>query len=489
MASIATRAQRRLSRAQRRQRHKHQARKARAARRRLNALVEQLPQPAGSLFDALADVFTRPTYAHAVLLALGAILTVGARTVANLLRTLGVLAPGDPTTYHRVLSERAWSGLDLARALAGLVLRWLVPTGPVHLAGDDTVTEHPGDKVYGKGCHRDPVRSTHSYTAFRWGHKWVALAVLVPLPFSQRRWALPVLVALYQSEETNRQQGRPHKTPAQLLRQMLIVLLRWFPDRQFVCCADGGYATHDLARLAGRYPDRLTFVSHFYADANLYAPVTPLPPGCKRKGRPPQKGPKLPTPQDVVAATGRGQRLEVAWYGGGRHPVEVVTGWGLWYRSGGGLVPVRWVFVRDRSGTHRDEYFFSTAVAMTPAAVIETYTGRWNVETTFAEVRAYLGVETTRGWSRETVARAEPCLFGLYSVVTLLYTRLPAAARRERAVDWVGKRGVTFSDALTAVRRWLWRDWVLAQPDLGSAFAELPVPLQRVLLGGLAPAA
>ena len=37
------------------------------------------------------------------------------------------------------------------------------------------------------------------------------------------------------------------------------------------------------------------------------------------------------------------------------------------------------------------------------ARVIETYTGRWNIETTFQEIRSYLGVETTRGWSRETV--------------------------------------------------------------------------------------
>src|SRR5258708_23146599 len=71
------------------------------------------------------------------------------------------------------------------------------PRGPVELAGDDTVTEHPGDTVYGKGCHRDPVRSTHSFTAFRWGHKWVVLALLVRFPFCRRRWALPLMVALY----------------------------------------------------------------------------------------------------------------------------------------------------------------------------------------------------------------------------------------------------------------------------------------------------
>jgi hypothetical protein len=41
---------------------------------------------------------------------------------------------------------------------------------------------------------------------------------------------------------------------------LLRVLLRWFPQRQFVCAADGNFATHDLAWLAARYPERLTYL-------------------------------------------------------------------------------------------------------------------------------------------------------------------------------------------------------------------------------------
>jgi len=489
MASISTRPHKRPSRGRRRSRKQRQAREARAARRRLRALVGRLPAPAGGLFNALAGAFSRPTYLRAAVLALGALLTVGCRTVCGLLRTLGALAPGHQSSYHRVLSRRAWSGLGAARALAGLVLRWLAPSGPVLLAADDTVTEHPGDHVHGNGCHRDPVRSSHTYTAWRWGHKWVVLAILVPLPFSQRRWALPVLAALYRPPEVDRRQGRRHKTPVDLLRQLLLLLLRWFPGRRFVCVADGGYASHELAALAARQGGRLTFVSRFFAQAHLHAPVAPLPAGVKRRGRPPQKGPRLPTPAAVAAATPRGRRLEVGWYGGRRRTVEVVGDQGLWYRAGRPLVPVRWALVRDRLGGPRDEYFFSTDVGMSPQALIETYTARWNLETTFEEARACLGVGTTRGWSARTVHRAEPCLFGLYSVVALLYARLPQAARRQRAVEWAGKEGVAFSDALAAVRRWLWQDWVLCQPEFGSAFAELPPGLRQVLLRGLAPAA
>lgn len=183
------------------------------------------------------------------------------------------------------------------------------------------------------------------------------------------------------------------------------------------------------------------------------------------------------------------QTLEVAWYGGGRRRVEVVTGTGLWYKGGRPLVPVRWVFVPDLTGTHRDEDFFTTSPAMTAAAVLETDTGRWGIETTFQEVRSYLGLETTRGWSRGTVLRAGPCLFGLYTVVAWLYADLPARWARVRVVDWPGKHDVTFSDAITAVRRWLWLEWVLAIPGHREAFSKLSGPFRQILLNGLAPGA
>jgi DDE superfamily endonuclease len=467
-----------------RKRQRRLARKARAARRQLQHLHEQLPKPARALFDSLAGAFTRPTFLRFVVLALAAILTVGQRTVCNLLRTLGRLAPGHPSSYHRVFSKRRWSCWGLARRLAGWVFDHLVPDGRIVLVGDDTGAEHPGDKVYGKGCHRDPVRSTHSFTAFRWGHKWVVLAVLVRFPFTRRLWALPLLVALYRSEKDNAKAGRRHKTPARLLRQLCCVLLRWFRQRPFVLAGDGNYGSHEMARFAARRRGRLHLVSKFYPEARLYEP----PPPYSGHGRPRVKGGKLPTPEQRVAGSAR-TRLNVAWYGGGRRDVEIVSGTGQWYKAGQGLVAVRWVFVQDRTGSHREEYFFTTDVALGAQEVIETYVGRWNEETTFQEMRSYLGLETTRGWKEKTVLRLAPCLFGLYTVVACLYSQLPRRYARVRGVDWVGKQDVTFSDAITAVRRWLWVEWVFALPGHRQAFAKLRRPFRQLLLNALAPAA
>ena len=445
-----------------------------------------IPRAAEPLIQEFAGAFTRPTYPRFVILLLAAILTTGRRTINNLLRTVQHLAPGHPSSYHRVFSRRRWSSWKLARALAEYILRHWIPRGPVPLCGDDTVDEHRGKKVYGKACHRDAVRSTHSFTAYRWGHKWVVLAMLVKFPFARRAWALPVLVALYRSKEWNQKHRRRHKTPSELMRQLLAVLMRWFPERQFIFAGDGGYGTHELARFAHQHEARLTLVSRFYPDANLYAPPPPV--RGKKNGRPRKKGRKRPAPQEVVKRSKR-SRLTVAWYGGGTRRVEVVSEAAHWFQNGEGLVPVRWVYVHDLTGTHRDEYFFTTDVALTPKRLIETFTARWSIETTFQELRAYLGLETTRGWSEATVLRAAPCLFGLFSVIALLYAQLPAGQARTGLLSWPGKTDRTFSDAITAVRRWLWVDWVFATPRHHHAFAKLSGPTRAVLLYALAPAA
>ena len=440
-----------------------------------------LPSQAKPLLDLLAPCFTRHTFSRFTTLIVGAVLTTGRRTVANVLRTLGGLAAGHRTTYQRVFSSARWSGLQLGCALTRFVLERLVPSGPVALVGDDTVDGHPGRKVYGKCRHRDAVRSSHSYTAWRYGHKWVVLAVLVRFPFATRPWALPLLVDLYRTPELDAAEGRRHRTPADLMTRMLRLLLLRFPRRTFVFVGDAGYGTHEVARFCRRHASRMTLVSKLHPDANLFAP----PPPYRGHGRPRVKGERLPKPREA-AANARRIRCTVPWYGGGTRKVETATATGHWYKAGHGLVPLRWVFVHDRGGTHRDEYLFTTDIRLSATAVIAAYCGRWNIETTFQECRSLVGLETTCGWSRKTVLRAAPCLFGLYTVVAVLFDMLPQR-KRSGGVQWPGKSGVTFSDALTSVRRWIWEDGIFRQGHADTAIKELPRPVRNLLLAALAP--
>jgi hypothetical protein len=446
-----------------------------------------IPEPLRPLIQPMADGFTRPTFKRFLTLMGAAVLNTGRRTVSNLLRTAGGLATGHPSSYHSVFSRRRWSLWTLARVLTRAILRRFAADEPIPLAGDDTVDEHRGETVYGKGRHRDPVRSTHSYTAWRWGHKWIVLAVLAKFPFASRPWALPVLISLYRTPEWDREHGRRHKTPCDWMRQLLAVLIHWFPGRRFVFTGDGGYGTHALARFAHRHRRHLTLVSRFYPDARLYEPAPEIV-GKRPAHRPRKKGAKLPTPQEVVATTSR-MALEVSWYGGGRRDIEAASDSGHWLKSGKGLVPVRWAFVHDTTGTHRDDYFFCTDVAMVPESIVETFTGRWSIETTFQEMRPFLGLETTRGRTEPTVLRVGPCLFGLYSVVALAYAQLRSRGQATARVGWAGKVETTFSDAITTVRRWLWSDWVFARHGQGRAISKLPRALRDTLFSALAPAA
>jgi hypothetical protein len=446
-----------------------------------------IPIWAIAVLTMFRPAFSTPTYHRCLVLALAAVLATGRRTVTNLLRTAREKAPGHMSSYHRVFSHRRWSAWALARLLLTFLLDHVISPGPVLLAGDDTVTEHPGPRVFGKGRHRDGVRSTHSYTAYRWGHKWVVLSVLVKFPFTTRPWALPVLAALYRPPEWDRVHGTRHKTPAHLARLLLARLMRWFPERHFIFVGDSGYGTSETARFCSKHRPHLTLVSKFYGDAALYAP--PPPRTRRTMGRPRVKGQRLASPQAVVANTAARTSLMVTWYGGTTRDIEIVTGTGHWYRSGEALVAVRWVYVHDCTGTHRDEYFFTTDLSLCPKRIVECYTQRWSIETTFQECREYLKLESPKGYGQHTVLRFTPCLFGLYTIVVLLYLQLPPSSRTLRAVFWRGKATVTFSDMMTSVRRVFWEQWYFQTEGDPQEFSKLSQSLQDTILYALAPAA
>jgi len=265
-------------------------------------------------------------------------------------------------------------------------------------------------------------------------------------------------------------------------RRLRSVLLR-FPDRRFVVVGDSGFGTHEVARFRHRHRDRLTLVSERHPDANLFDP--PPVRVRRRVGRPPVKGVRRRKPRQAVALARRRKAVRVEWYGGGTRRASVASEAEHWCKAGHGLVPLRWAHVRDRTATHRDEYLYSTDPKLRPAEWIGLYRGRWNVETTFRECRSCLGLESTRGWGRATVPRAAPCLFGLYSVVAPRY-HAPPAEKRTGVIQWPGKTGVTYSDAVTTVRRWIRAETVLEQADPDGCIAKLPPDLRELLLASLA---
>jgi hypothetical protein len=445
-----------------------------------------LPSTAYSIFMSFSIVFTKPTFQRILPLAVGALLTRGRQTVTNFLWTMRGLVPGHSSTYHRIFSRARWSLWPLGQTLATAILRLIPADEPILVPMDDTTAQHRGKHVYGKGCHHDAVRSAHKHVVFRWGHRWIVLAIAMKFPFTSRTWALPVLVALYRPEELDAEEKRRHKTAPHLARQLMAILIHWFPERKFVFLGDGGYASHDLARFCHRHRQHATLVSRFHGDACLYS----LPAKSRRPiGRPRTKGRKLPTPAQVVAREPWARAI-VSWYGGEQRRVQWVSGTGHWYRSGVGLVPIRWVFVHDCQGTHRDEYFYTTDTSLSGPQIISWFTSRWPIETTFQEMRAHLGFETPRQHVAKSVLRMAPCLLGLFSMVCLIfaeYTRRYSVHIENRPCYM--KSEPTFSDAITTVRRLLWEKTILTQPTFRKSFQKLTPTFRKTLLDYLSRAA
>jgi hypothetical protein len=486
-----------------------------------------LPREA-QVLELFRPAFSAPTYQRFLVLCVGAIVTMGRRSVSRILWSVRCLIRGHPSSYHRFFCAARWSLWPLARVLAAMVIALVPADRPVVAILDDTVDQHRGDRVFGKGCHRDAVRSSWTHTVFKFGHKWVVLAVSVKLPLCTRAWALPVLAALYAAPPKSAKNGPAqtdgkaggkgkgkkgagrkqrllpelrtreagllpprHKTPALLGRQMLATLMHWFPDRKFILLGDWGFASHDLAWFCHRHRGRVTLIARTRSDMNPYA----LPPARRpgRRGFPPRKGRKLPTPAGAVAATACRRHATVRWYGNGVRDLQLLGGCGGWYRHRGSnraaLVPVRWVYVHDPVGG-REDYFYSTDPSLSPERIVEGFAGRWPIEVTFEEVRAHLGFEATRHWCRNSVLRVAPCLLGLFSVVSVIYAELARQGRvKVRATPCYPKTDPTFADALSSVRRMLWEEVILPHAPFGPHVAQLPLPIHEMLLEHLTAAA
>jgi len=441
------------------------------------------PPAARKIFDTLGLAFTHPTALRMGALALLAIVTIGRRTLTHIIITSAGLLGGHFSSYYRLFSRPAWSMWRLGYWLAVLAIDLAPPGEPIVLAVDDTATEHPGREVYGKGKHRAAPRSSASMVKWIWGHKWVVLAVILPIPYVSRPWALPVLMALYRNPSQSAAEGLRHKTPGDIARTLTRRLLVWFPEKKFILLGDGGYSSRAMARFARRFRQHLTFVGKFYADAGLYDP----PYASTR--RPRVKGAKLPTPAQCAAQAKR-RAATVAWYGGGTRRVSLVGGEGQWYEAGRGLAAIRWVHVVDLDGTHREEYFFSTDPEMPLERIVSLYTRRWNIETMFQEVRQHVGLGSTRRWCKKAVLRAEPWLFGLYSVIVLIYVEhLQTHEPKVTSYPWLTKTEPTFADAIAEVRTLIWRETIFSDPRISAVLKEIPPKIQETWINWFVHAA
>jgi len=478
-----------------------------------------------SLIVVFQPLFTKPTWENAKVLLLGALLTRGKRTVTACLRVVGLSHEEHFQNYHRVLNRAKWSALDAARILLGLIILIFAAAlqETVVLAGDDTIERRRGKMIKQLGCYRDPIRSSKKYAAKCFGLKWVTLAIIVKLPWATRAWALPFFTVLCpaglneQPLKVDRFRIRPrvsrgkirqsraktivkkkfvaggktprqHKTAIDILTTMIRLAHRWMPGRTKVLVVDGGYAAIKLALTCASLKNT-ALVMRFRRDAALHQPPREKAKG--RRGPQAVKGARQRSPQEWARRKdAKWEEKDIDWYGSEKKKMLIFTRTAMWYRMGYPPVAIRYVITRDPKGELRDEIFACTDTQAPAEQIINWFVMRWGLEVTFEEAREHLGMETQRQWSDLAIARATPTLLGLFSLVTILASKLQRDGNIPvLTTAWYQKTEATFSDCLALARKHLWDSGFHVKSARKADFVSLPKQEWEHLISCLSAAA
>lgn len=417
-----------------------------------------LPPEIITVLQQFEPAFHKRTYEKAMVILIGTILGRGRRTVASALRQMGLQDDPKWAKYHHVLNRARWSGLHLAEILVRMLVQTFVSKQEaVEMVIDETLERRWGRKITKRGHWRDPLASSQGMHVSSSGLRWIVMAVVVKLPWSDRYWALPCLSILATPPKVNERLGRRHKTLAQWAGQAAKWLRRTLPQRHLKMIGDGAYSVIDLGLIC-RQQD-ISLIAPLRLDARLFAP----PPKREETtiGRPRIVGDRLPTLEKLACDPDLAwQRATLDWYGGGQRDLDWFSGTALWYSTGTDPLPLRWVLTRDPLGHLPTRAYFSTNQVQDPISIIQDVVKRWSIEVTFQESRAHLGLETQRQWSDLAIERTTPALFGLFSLVPLFNHALFS----DRALPlpssaWYLKSQPTFADLLALVRRSLWADF------------------------------
>jgi hypothetical protein len=429
------------------------------------------PAEVSAVLAAFALLFTEPSWLRAQALVCGTLLAPANHTLTAALRALGLAQAPGFQNYHRLLNRCPWSARQAAGVLLGLLVEAFVPQGPIILGLDELLERRRGRKLKARAIYYDAEHSSKTCFQKSSGLRWMCLALLVPVSWAARVWALPVLSALCPSERyaPYAERGRRHKPLPERARGLLGQVRRWLPHRTVIVVADSSYAALELLAWGARHT--VTVITRLRLDAALYEPAPARRPG--QPGRQRLKGARVPKlTERLTDAHTPWQTVQLAWYGGPERRLQLATGTAVWYKSGKPPVAIRWVLVRDPKGRCEPIALLSTDLTLEARQILLYYLRRWSMEATFQAARLHLGIDGQRQWHDLAVARTTPTRLGLFSLVALIVQRQPAWQGLFRHSAWEKKARPTFADALAHVRRALWR-------QLGFWLSELAGDAQK----------
>ncbi len=417
------------------------------------------------LLELFQPIFAAPAFATFQELLTAWVLCPARRTVTGMRRGGDLVRRRPHDAYHRLLRVASWSLEELWDLTAELLIGLFAETGRIDLLLDDTLFHRRGRKIDGAGVFRDAVRSSGGSVVYDRGLNLVVLALRVTPPWGGEPLALPLAVRL------RRKHGR---TLLDLAAEAIHHLAERFPDREFHLIADGAYAP-----LAGWGLPRTAVTSRIRRDVALYD--LPRPPRKGRVGRPPKKGARLAPLPRWADHTRNGWAKVVVDRRGRWEERLLLAREVLWYHVCG-VRPIRVVVSRDPNGHEKDDFLFTTDLALSPGAVVSHYFGRWPIEDTLRSSKQSLGGEEPQSWKGKGPERAASLAFWLYSTVWMWYLESQGPTPRFVKLPWYPKKArPSFVDAVSALRAEIWRGKVSARSEGERGVHEITRSMVEVL--------
>jgi hypothetical protein len=401
--------------------------------------------------EVFREALTEPGFRNFVILFVGWVLTQGDHAVTQALVVTAVAERIHWERFHRFFSRGTWKPDDVARLIILRALTLQLDSVPIRIALDDTLAPKKGPHLFGLGTHIDAVRSTKKHKVFCFGHCWVTLALIVPVPFSDRPWALPVLFRLYRNKKECAKHGATYKKKTELAHELIGVFAGLVGTRRIELAADSGYCNNTVTK---DLPATVVLFGSMRPDAVL----TDEPPPEKEEGQPgpaPKRGKELAKPE-ALARDDRvpWQECKAHLYGETK-TVRYKTFCAQWYRACGFRL-LRIVVVQVKTGQIGFRVFFSTDASLSVREVLETYSGRWSLEVAFRNLKQLLGFADSSARKKKAVERVAPFVGLVYT--TLVVWAAEGAYRSGLAAPPVRpwyrhKKGLSFADVLRAAQR------------------------------------
>lgn len=425
-----------------------------------------IPGSLAPLLSLLRPAFTAPAFETFCSLVVGFVGRVGEHTVTGMWQAARLAGVVHHSRAHDFFAGTRWSADEVGLRLLDFLVGALVPgDGPIRLALDDTLFCRSGRRVFGALFHHD--QHAAGGPRIRFGNNWVALGLLVRLPFMQRTVCLPLLFRLYRP-------GKERRSRPQLGRELLELVLCRFPGRELELEADAAYASKAFRGL----PARASVSMRLRRDAALYRPP---PERTGKRGRPRRKGERLPALRELADDPKASWRAaEVTRYGK-TASVRVLALDCLWY-SVFEAQPVRVVLLREPGRTDGfDIALVTTAVHQAAEDIVARYAERWAIEVSFQDAKQVIGVGEARNRTEAAVLRTVPFGFLCQTLTICWYALCGEAdrdvARRRRLAPWYHqKRAPSFADMLTGLRREIIREQFRQRPPANSTRPEFAAP-------------